>query len=84
MTWFDDMFIDQWDEEYMDGQPPCEAENAKVLHDTPLAMLVQCDDGIAWFPRKVAWIHEDILMYEYYFNPVWFPTSASAIEGDYV
>ena len=79
-----DLHADMWDDyyEYEDREPEI-ATNAKVLHSTPLAMLIKCDDGIAWFPRKVAHLSDDILCYDWWFDPQWEPTNVSEIEGDF-
>ena len=59
--------------------------NAKELMNTPVATLIQCDAGIAWFPRKVYTInHDDVLYYDAWFEPTWQPTEMSEIEGDFI
>lgn len=84
MTWLEEHLFDCWEADYEFGQPACEIEDFKILHQTPLAMLIECNEGQAWFPFKVAWTCDDILYYEWWFSPKWRLKTVSSIEGDYV
>ena len=73
------------EDSFLQDPEPIIYANAKILHETPLAFLVQCDKGIAWLPRKVAWIyHGNVLYIDWYFSANWQPIKVQPIEGDFI